>query len=116
MAPEGAKVEIRFANTSYVTGNYITIEESGEYIVYAQVTIDGLTSEEAYLFIKNTSTVRMTWGLIIIVGAAVLIIGGVYLYKWFKSGALVTPLSDREIAREQIRRDRQARKNEEKRK
>lgn len=116
MAPEGSKVEIRFANGSYAEGNYITVKESGEYIIYAKVTVDGLTSEEAYLVIKNTSTVRVTWGLIIIVSAAVLIIGGVYLCKWFKAGALVTPLSDQEIAREQIRRDRRARKNEQKRK
>ncbi len=114
MAPEGALVQIRFADTDYSDGNYIEVEESGKYIIYAQATIDGLTSEEAYIFIENTSTTRMMWTLIIVVGVAVLIIGGVYLYKWFKSGAIVTPLSDREIAREQIRRDRQQRKNDNK--
>ncbi len=116
MAPENSKVEIRFANTSYAVGNYITVKESGEYIVYAQVTIDGLTSEEAYLFINNTNPARMTLTLIIVVGAVILIVGGIYLYKWFKSGAIVTPLSDKEIATEQIKRDRQARKNDERRK
>ncbi len=111
MAPEGGFVEIRFAGTEWSEGNYITVEESGEYIIYAQVTIDGLTSEMAQIIIKNTSTVRMVWGLIIIIGAAVLVIGGLYLYRWFKAGAIVAPLDDREIAREQFRREKQRRKD-----
>ena len=111
MAPEGSFVEIRFAGTEWSEGNYITVEESGEYTIYAQVTIDGLTSEMAQIVIKNTSTTRMMWGLIIIIGAVVLIIGGMYLFRWFKAGAIVAPLNDQEIAREQIRQDRQRRKD-----
>ena len=57
----------------------------------------------------------MTWSVIIIGGLAILGIGGWFLYRWFKSGAMVAPLSDKEIVREQIRRDRKERSSEKER-
>ena len=118
MAPSAdAEVELRLGDTTWKKANAWTFKDRGEYIVYARVTVDGLTSEASYLFIENTTSLRMTWTVIIVGGIVILGIGGYFLYKWFKTGAIVAPLSDKEIAREQIRRDRKERQaQEEKRK
>ena len=117
MAPSAdASVEIRLGSSEWQNANAWTIKDRGEYIVYARVTVDGLTSESAYLFIENTTSLRMTWTVIIVGGIVILGVGGYFLYNWFRNGAMVAPLSDREIAREQVRRSKKARAEEEKRK
>ncbi len=117
MAPSAdAKVELRLGSTEWQDANAWTIKDRGEYIVYARVTVDGLTSESAYLFIENTTSLRMTWTVIIVGGIVVLGVGGYFLYNWFRNGAMVAPLSDKEIAREQARRAKKERASEEKRK
>ena len=41
----------------------------------------------------------MTWGLIIVIGVIIALVAGYTLIKWFKGGALVSPLSDKEVRR-----------------
>lgn len=104
-------IEMRFSNGSWTQGNVITVKENGSYVIYSRVTVDDLTSEASFLIIKNTNSTKTVWVLIIVIGAVILIVGGLYLYRWFRAGAIVAPLTDKEIAREQYRRDK---KNKEK--
>lgn len=104
-------IEMRFSNGSWTQGNVITVKENGSYVIYSRVTVDDLTSESSFLIIKNTNSTKTVWVLIIVIGAVILIVGGLYLYRWFRAGAIVAPLTDKEIAREQYRRDK---KNKEK--
>ena len=104
-------VEVRFANGNWTAGNMIELQEAGTYTIYARVTFDGLTSTESYITISNTNSARVVWALIIIIGAVVLVVGGLYLYRWFKSGGIVAPLTDKEIAREQYKQSKRERNN-----
>lgn len=108
---ESSVVEMRFSTGSWAEGNVITVKENGSYVIYARATVDGLTSESSFIIIKNTNSTKIVWVLIIVVGAVILVVGGLYLYRWFRAGAIVAPLTDKEIAREQYRRDK---KNKEK--
>ncbi len=100
---DNAVMEVKFSNDVWTAGNEVTIKENGEYTIYARVTIDGLTSSVSFITIQNTNSARYVWALIIVVGAVILVVGGIYLYKWFKSGGVVAPLTDREIIKEQQR-------------
>lgn len=104
-------MEIRFSTGSWTNGNYIDVKDNGSYIIYARVTVDGLVSDSAYLIIKNTNSTKIVWVLIILIGAVILIVGGLYLYRWFRAGGIVAPLTDKEIAREQYRKSKKDKNN-----
>ena len=77
----------------------ISIEENGEYTLRAYVVFDNIQSDEVVINVTKNDYSGITWGLIIIFGIMVVIVSLWVIIRWFKNGAVVAPLSDREIAR-----------------
>ena len=96
---DGAKTYISLGGGEYQEGNSASIKQRGTYTVSAYLTYDGLKSEIGSLTVRNTNSTGITWGLIIVVGIIIIVIAALVLVRWFKGGAIVSPLTDNEIRR-----------------
>jgi hypothetical protein len=86
--------------------DYIEIRVMGSYWISGYVQYDGVTSVEAFINITLTWGEGMGWAIVAVVGAIILALGGYYGFRWYRDGAIVAPLSDKEIASMEKRRGR----------
>ncbi len=93
----GAKIYVSIDSSDYQEGNTANINKKGTYTVAAYVEYDGLKSAISSIIVRNNSQTALTWGLIIFAGLAIVIISTVIAVRWFRNGAVVAPLTDREI-------------------
>ncbi len=93
----GAKIYVSLDSSDYFEGNTANVNKKGTYTVAAYVEYDGLKSDVASLIVRNNSQTALTWGLIIFVGVVIAIVSAVIAVRWFRNGAVVAPLTDREI-------------------
>ena len=77
----------------------INIEQNGQYNLQAYAQFDGLNSETITIQVKKDDYSGLTWTLIVVAGIAVISVSLWFVIRWFKNGAVVAPLSDREISR-----------------
>ncbi len=91
-------------------GNIAYIKQRGDYTVSAHVKFDGLTSANAAITVKNTNTTGMTWGLIVLVALIVIVFAAIFITRWFRNGAVVSPLTDSEVRSIERRRNNLNRK------
>lgn len=96
---KNAKTYIAFSGDEYQQGNTAFIKKRGTYTISAYVTYDGLQSNNATITLRNNNSTGMTWGLIIVIGVIIALVAGYTLIKWFKGGAVVSPLTDKEVRR-----------------
>lgn len=80
-------------------GEQIAIEENGDYTLRSYVVFDNIQSDVISINVSKNDYSGVTWALIIIVGIVVIIASLWFIIRWFRNGAVVAPLSDREIAR-----------------
>ena len=80
-------------------GGQIAIEENGDYTLRSYVVFDNIQSDAVSINVSKNDYSGVTWALIIIVGIVVIIASLWFIIRWFRNGAVVAPLSDREIAR-----------------
>lgn len=86
--------------------NELFVTKNGTFSLSAVVEFDGISSTVVNLDITRQNTTGIVWGVIIIlfmfiIGAAVY-----NIVKWAKNGAVVAPLSDKEIYRVKKRQER----------
>ena len=77
----------------------IEITENGSYTYYAYATFDGIETGKIRLPISRKDLTGITWGIVIIVIVFVICAAIYFIIKWFREGAQVAPLSDKEIYR-----------------
>ncbi|MBQ8761737.1 MAG: hypothetical protein IJZ26_00240, partial [Clostridia bacterium] len=84
----------------------LTVTNNGSFTLSAKVEFDGILSNAINVSVTRQNTTGIVWGVIIIlfmfiIGAAVY-----NIVKWARSGAVVAPLSDKEIYRVKKRQER----------
>lgn len=86
--------------------NKLVVSNNGTFSLSAKVEFDGILSDAVNFDITRQNTQGIVWGVIIIV---FMIIIGAAIYnivKWAQNGAVVAPLSDKEIYRVKRRQER----------
>ncbi len=111
LSENGVKYFYYRNNQSKINSNIINITENGNFVYFAYLTFDGLNSDTIRLSISRRDLSSITWGIIIIVIIFVLCSAGYFVFKWFRDGAQVAPLSDKEIFRLNKRKNKVADKN-----
>lgn len=84
--------------------NTIEVKSNGKYTYNAYLTFDGIESSRVRIQIVRQDFKGVTWGIIVIVIIFVIFGAAFFVFKWFRNGAQVAPLSDKEIYRLNKRR------------
>ena len=77
--------------------NVIDIVENGTFKCYSYVVFDGIKSEVASVEITRKNYTGVMWGVIIIISIIILGSAVFYAVRWYREGATVAPLTDKEI-------------------
>lgn len=100
----GAKYYYFLNTASPTNNNAIDVKSNGRYTYFAYVNFDGIESGRTRISIVRQDLTGVTWGIIVIVIIFVLFGAGYFVVKWFREGAQVAPLSEKEIYRMNKRR------------
>ena len=100
---DGAKIYITIDGEDYQEGDMVTIQKRGTYSISAYIVYDGLKSSVAAVIVKNSNTTGIVWGLIVFIALVVVIAATLFAVRWFRNGAVVAPLTDKEIRSIQTR-------------
>ena len=93
-------VQMKVGKTGeYQTLNSMDFTQGGRYSVTAVVSFDGLDSSSVIVSVQKNDFTTLTWALIIVVIAIVLVASLIYLLRWVREGAVVAPLTDNETRR-----------------
>lgn len=85
------------ANGDYEEVETLNFTSGGRYSVTTVITFDGLSSETVTSSVQKNDYTGLTWALIVVVIIAVIIISLFFLLRWVREGAVVAPLTDKEI-------------------
>ena len=91
-------------NNNLAERDLIKINENGTFKCTAYISFDGINSEEISVDVTRKYVKGILIGIVLIVLIFVLIGAGYFIARWYRGGASVAPLSDRELASLQRRR------------
>lgn len=74
---------------------FVEITKRGSYRISATLTYDGVTSDEEIITVRNSETTGIFWGIVLVIGVAVIAIATFVLIAWFRNGAVVAPIKNK---------------------
>ncbi len=89
-------------DADFIVGSSIDITTIGSHSLVTMISYDGLTSQ-VELRVEKYDDTGLIWAIIGIVTIIILIISAVYIVNWYKNGAVVAPLTDKETYKLQRR-------------
>ena len=84
-------------NESPKSNSSITIKDNGTYNYSAYIMFDEISSSVSTVSITRRNLTGITIAVIIIIFIIIVVGAGYYIVKWFRQGAVVEPLSEKEI-------------------
>lgn len=84
----------------------VVLDTNGTYNCSAYVSFDGINSKEISVSVTRRDLVGIVWGVIIVVSIIILCGAAYFIVKWYREGATVAPLTEKEIYALKKRRDR----------
>lgn len=100
-----AKISFYMENAKEPTeGNEFNITENGTYTYYAFCTFDGIKGNEVEFKVKRSDMSGVILGIVIIVIIFVVCAAIYFIGKWIRDGAVIAPLTEKEILKVNRRR------------
>ncbi len=84
----------------------LVLNANGTYNCSAYVSFDGINSKETSVSVTRKDLAGIVWGVIIIVSIIILIGAAYFILKWYREGATVAPLTEKEMYALKKRRDK----------
>lgn len=95
---ENATIKI-YVNNKEASGNNVSVTNNGTFRCSAYAQFDGMESELINVTVTRKNLKGFLIGIVVIVIIFVVIAAGYYVFTWYRNGAMVAPLSEREEAR-----------------